>query len=64
MLVPSRPQPFDGTEGQRQSNRATHDFRAFEGQWLCERCEAKPWHVAADYPCGVEPPRIPPKEQS
>ena len=23
----------------------------------CSRCDCKPWHVAADYRCGTEPPR-------
>lgn len=52
------PVPFQGTDEERAVNRATHNFfYDHEGNGECMGCACKPWHVAASYPCGVEPPR-------
>lgn len=52
------PVPFSGTQDQRIANRKTHYWREDYGaEVLCFNCEAKPWHVAAEYPCGTSPPR-------
>jgi hypothetical protein len=53
--MPTRPVPFPGTEEERQENKKTHRWGGEEGR--CFLCDAKPWHVAADYPCGAEVPR-------
>ena len=52
------PLPFQGTEEEARANRATHQW-ANESpiSVVCMKCDAKDWHVAADYPCGTEPPR-------
>jgi hypothetical protein len=53
----NRPIPFQGTEAQRRANRATHQFGSEFDDFRCLNCDCKPGHKAADYPCGVEPPR-------
>lgn len=55
----NRPVAFSGTEDERKANRATHNFCNFEiGEAAeCSDCCARTYHVAADYPCGVEPER-------
>lgn len=52
--VPAR---FDGTAEQAAANRLSHDFVRYGDEVECARCVCKPWHVAASYRCGVEPPR-------
>lgn len=53
------PKPFDGTDEERDANRATHHWvQDSIISLVCAHCDAKGWHVAADYPCGTEPPRI------
>jgi len=57
--IASVPVPFDGTDEERAANRETHFFISFdpdEGQ-RCSGCDCRPSHVAADYPCGENPPR-------
>jgi hypothetical protein len=55
------PVRFTGTEEERAANRATHNFFRTGGhddyELRCGHCDAKPWHAAAEYPCGTEPPR-------
>jgi hypothetical protein len=57
----NRPVRFGGTEAERDRNFRTHDFHASgdpeDGDVRCWRCDCKPWHAAASYPCGEEPPR-------
>lgn len=48
------PQPYPGTAEQRQTNHRTHRWWAEDGEWVCAVCSAKPWHVSAQWPCGVE----------
>jgi hypothetical protein len=50
------PVPFPGTAEERAANRATHFFGGIDGR--CFDCDSRPTHVAADYPCCVEPPRM------
>jgi hypothetical protein len=56
------PVRFTGTDAERAENRATHHFAAMGGgddyEVRCVNCDSKPWHAAADYRCGVEPPRM------
>ena len=53
------PKPFDGTEEERNDNRASHNWQRMSSiSLVCVKCDAKDWHIAADYPCGTEPPRI------
>ncbi len=59
MLVPSRPQPFIGDEEERLANHQSHRWGSYDGQIQCAYCDVKMWHEAANYRCGVEPPRIP-----
>ena len=61
-VIVSRPIRFQGTPEQKLANRQTHRFHTeqfdeddFETR--CTECDCKPWHAAADYPCGTEPPR-------
>ena len=57
----NRPVRFQGTEEQRERNYRSHDWMATgdpeDGDVRCWRCDAKPWHAAASYRCGDEPPR-------
>jgi hypothetical protein len=57
MLV-DQPVPFQGTEAEKIVNRTTHFWTQLdEHEIYCGNCDCKPWHAAADYPCGTEPPR-------
>lgn len=53
------PIKFQGSEEERLVNRLTHNFVSFDPEepMECMDCCARTYHVAADYPCGVEPPR-------
>lgn len=51
-----RPVAFPGTDAEREANHRTHLWTYYD-EARCSNCDAKPWHVAADYPCGQEPPR-------
>lgn len=55
----NRPVRFTGTEEQRIANRASHNFTYYDHEEPaeCTDCCARTYHVAADYPCGQEPPR-------
>lgn len=55
----NRPVAFPGTEEERLANRATHSFFVYDPEepMECMNCCARTYHVAADYPCGQEPPR-------
>lgn len=57
----NRPVRFAGDDEQRRLNRGTHAFVFFgdpdDADINCLACDCKPWHAAADYPCGEEPPR-------
>lgn len=53
--MPTRPIPFPGTAEEKLRNRHSHRWGDVDG--ACFRCAAKPWHVAAEYPCGVKVPR-------
>lgn len=54
----NRPVPFSGTPEQAQANYETHWWtRVDEYEIRCGQCDCKPWHAAAKYPCGNEPPR-------
>lgn len=53
-----RPVEFSGTDEERDANRATHCWMYdHEEPPRCTYCDAATYHVAADYPCGEEPPR-------
>lgn len=58
-MIVNAPLPFQGTEEERWANRATHHFSYYDHEEPaeCIDCCARTYHVAADYPCGVEPPR-------
>ena len=51
------PVPFTGTQEQADRNFRTHNFSNFGDEPACLNCDCKPWHIAADYPCGAEIPR-------
>jgi hypothetical protein len=58
----SVPVEFSGSEEERKANYATHAFVTYtwgedDAETRCMNCDARPSHVAADYPCGTEPPR-------
>lgn len=58
MMTVNRPVKFLGTREQAQANFATHEFVQIDmWDYRCHKCDCKPHHVAADYPCGEEPPR-------
>ena len=50
------PVQFSGTKEEIEANFATHQFTGGDDPG-CLVCDCKPWHAAANYPCGVEPPR-------
>ncbi len=52
------PVPFAGTEAIRIQNRESHDWVNLDDEIRCMACDAKHWHVAADYACGEEVPRM------
>lgn len=56
-MIIDRPVPFQGTPEERKANVESHRWRRFGGEVVCANCDCKPWHAAALYPCGVEPPR-------
>lgn len=52
------PVAFDGTAGEIRDNKKTHNWGARDDEGReCSECACREWHTAADYPCGVEPPR-------
>jgi hypothetical protein len=56
------PAEFVGTPSERQANRSSHDWHTYrldanDVDVVCARCGSYPFHIAADYPCGTEPPR-------
>lgn len=62
----SVPLPFPGTDDELTANFLTHGWTLFVDDddppirisWEpCRQCGAKTHHVAATWPCGVEPPR-------
>lgn len=62
MHIMNVPVPFAGTSEESRINFGTHDFRTWGGDddmdARCGRCDCKPWHQAAAYPCGTEPKRM------
>jgi hypothetical protein len=52
------PLRFQGTPEEARAKYLTHDWSSFGDERECFRCFCKPWHVAASYPCGTEPPRV------
>lgn len=52
------PAPYEGTEDEIKANRASHIWLSGDSDARCIQCDCKPWHIHADYPCGVEAPRI------
>jgi hypothetical protein len=48
------PMRFSGTQAQRDANRDSHFF--INGR--CADCDCRPWGRVAEWPCGVEPPRV------
>lgn len=55
----NRPVAFSGTDEERLANYRSHHWVTWDPEECpeCVDCCAKSWHVAADYPCGTEPPR-------
>ena len=50
----TRPQPNPDRVEAREA-RHTHSFTGIDGR--CMDCDARPTHVAAEYPCGTKVPR-------
>ena len=48
------PERFAGTRSEAEANRDTHWF--IDGR--CADCDCRPWGRVAEWPCGVEPPRV------
>lgn len=58
MTIIDRPIRFAGTAEEAAANRDSHHWTTFDGEeYRCMWCDAAPWHAAASYPCGTEPPR-------
>lgn len=57
MLI-NMPVPFEGTAEEKTANRNSHIWLSGDSDSRCVRCDCKPWHYHADYPCGVEAPRM------
>jgi hypothetical protein len=53
----NRPIPFSGSEAEKRANYASHMFITWDEETHCSNCDCKPWHKAAYYPCGTNPPR-------
>jgi hypothetical protein len=53
------PDEWPGPEEEKRANYQTHSWGTYDGQTMCGVCEAKSWHVAAQWPCGTEPTRHP-----
>ena len=54
----NRPIRFEGTDQQKRQNFNTHRWDGWgDSVRICDKCGSKEWHAAAEYPCGVEPPR-------
>jgi len=52
------PIPFQGSRQEAEANFKTHDFYQVDMfEYRCGKCDCKPWHEAAFYECGNEPPR-------
>lgn len=63
MPIINVPVPFGGTPEEAEANYRTHNFQSWGfgndfGDTRCTKCDSKPWHKAADYPCGTEPQRM------
>ena len=56
-MTTNRPVAFQGTKEEAEANYRTHRFTSWGDEQECMECYCKPWHQAAKYPCGVEPPR-------
>ncbi|HEY1309260.1 MAG TPA: hypothetical protein VGF24_37230 [Vicinamibacterales bacterium] len=53
------PLRFPGDDADRRTNFYSHDWlTTHDGEVECADCFCKPWHAAAAYPCGTEPPRV------
>lgn len=53
------PVPFPGTPEEARANRESHRFSYDpDGDSRCYLCDSRPSHVAADYPCGADVPRM------
>lgn len=48
------PKRFEGTQEEKDRNRRSHYF--IDGR--CADCDCRPWGRIAEWPCGVEPPRV------
>jgi len=59
-MTATAPKPFEGTDEERDRNRATHQWRQVseDGDFACMNCAAETWHAAANYPCGAPVPRM------
>lgn len=55
----NQPVPFRGTREEAEANYQSHKWWHDPESWdmMCDHCGSKGWHKAAEYPCGVEPPR-------
>lgn len=52
------PKRFDGTPEEARANFDTHQWVTDGDTPTCAKCDARTYHEAANYPCGVEPPRV------
>lgn len=54
------PVPFEGSKADKAANYRTHQWWMHDPEepLECGKCAAKSSHVAATWPCGVEPPRM------
>lgn len=53
-MTVNAPMRFQGTPEQAAANRRTHYF--VDGR--CMDCDCRPFGRVAEWPCGVEPPRV------
>jgi hypothetical protein len=56
-MIINRPVRFTGSDEEAAANFRTHYWAGNDPDARCGECDCKPWHAAARYPCGVEPPR-------
>lgn len=52
------PARFPGSREERLANFHSHDWwQCDENEYRCGRCDCRPGHRAADWPCGADIPR-------
>lgn len=61
-MAVNMPMSFPGTAEEIEANRKTHYFINTggweDGDYRCGGCDCRPWGITAEWPCGIDPPRV------